>query len=235
MTLDKLKRTLKTLFFYLVITIVCVSLFPAVSSLLSWQLENLPLPESQTEFSQPFDALLEPLTVSSLQQPLPQGYRVETEEGETVFISPSDLLAALLETEIQSLPEGWQEQPSAQTALLMRIIGLHSALLGMMGDRTEGVSVEQLNNICWLTADECRTIAQPLSQSSLEKNTDSSVQHAADTAAGYFLSKDGKLVREGGKLTLEEIYNQLQNGETPSAIWNSICGEGYRLETVKTP
>ena len=58
MTLDKLKRTLKTLFFYLVITIVCVSLFPAVSSLLSWQLENLPLPESQTEFSQPFTRFL---------------------------------------------------------------------------------------------------------------------------------------------------------------------------------
>ena len=180
MTLDKLKNSLKSLFFYLGITIVCLSLFPAATVLLSHQLqETLSSSQPDTTFSQPLDQLLRQMPVTVLTQSLPQGYRVETAEGNIQFVPPTQLLAALLLSETEALPENWEQQPSACMAVLMRAIGLHSALLGMIGDQTEGISGEKLNDICWLTTDQYEKIAQPLQDSQLsptelEKNAEES-------------------------------------------------------------
>ena len=239
MTLDKLKNSMKSLFFYLGITIVCLSLFPAATVLLSHQLqETLSLSQPDTTFSQPLDQLLRQMPVTVLTQSLPQGYRVETAEGNIQFVPPAQLLAALLLSETEALPENWEQQPSACMAVLMRAIGLHSALLGMIGDQTEGISGEKLNDICWLTTDQYEKIVQPLQDSQLsptelEKNADSATVQAAESAAGYFLSKNGVLVRECGGISVEEILERLNSQQTPQEIWEELCGGEIQIETVK--
>ena len=151
-----------------------------------------------------------------------------------------ELLAALLLSETEALPENWEQQPSACMAVLMRAIGLHSALLGMIGDQTEGISGEKLNDICWLTTDQYEKIAQPLQDSQLsptelEKKSASATVQAAETAAGYFLSKNGVLVRECGGISVEEILKRLNSQQTPQEIWEELCGGEIQIETVKNP
>ncbi len=241
MTLDKLKNSLKILFIYLGLTIVCLSLFPAATVLLSHQLqETLSSSQSDTAFSQPLDQLLRQMPVTVLTQSLPQGYRVETAEGNIQFVPPAQLIAAFLLSETEALPENWEQQPSACMAILMRAIGLHSALLGMIGDQTEGISGEKLNDICWLTTDQYEKIAQPLqdsqlSRAELEKNSASAIVQAAEVAAGYFLSQNGRLVRECGEISVEEIWERLIAQQTPKEIWEELCGTGIQIETVKNP
>ena len=96
MTLDKLQNRIKALLFYLILTIVCISLFPAANMLLN----RIPAQDQTVQplpgCTQALEDLLDSMTVTSLQQPLPQGYRTETADGETVFISPSALLGVLM-------------------------------------------------------------------------------------------------------------------------------------------
>lgn len=232
MTLDKLQNGIKSLLFYFILTIICISLFPAASILL----DRLP---AQGQTAQPFpgciqvlDTLLSSMTVTSLQQPLPQGYRTETADGEIVYISPATLLSVLLQEEMQSIPSGWKKHPELMQAVLMRIIGLHSALLEKMGDRTEGMSNEQLGSSCWLTAKDCAETARSFTSADL-KTIDADLAAAADCASRYFLSNNGELAGQCGNLTINEIYNRLQNGETALQIWNQLCGDGFQLESAQ--
>ena len=232
MILDKLQNSIKSLFFYLILTIICISLFPIATTFMDRLPEQNQNTASLSDCEQTLDALLKPMTVTTLQQPLPQGYRVEMEDGEILFVSPAVLLSALLEDEIQSMPSGWKEQPAATQAILMRIIGLHSALLEKMGDRSENMTDEELNNSCWLTAQDCTDTARPLTSEDISIS-DSILETAANCACRYFLSNDGNIAGQCGSITVRQIYDRLQNGETPSQIWSQLCGDEYQLESAQ--
>ncbi len=232
MRLDKLKNSIKSLIIYLILTIVCVSLFPAAAAFLDRIQEQSPQPASLSDYEQTLNQLLKPMTVHVLQQPLPQGYRVEMEDGEILFISPAALLSALLEDEIQSMPSDWEEQPAAAQALLMRIIGLHSALLEKMGDRTENMTDETLNNRCWLTAQDCADTARPLTLNEVGISNPI-LEAAVNCACRYFLSNGGLIAGQCGSVTIRQIYDRLQNGETPSQIWSQLCGAEYQLDSAQ--
>lgn len=234
MTLDKLKNGIKSLLFYFILTIICISLLPAANILL----DRIPAQGQTVQplpgCTQALDALLSSMTATTLQQPLPQGYRTETADGEIVYISPATLLSVLLQEEIQSTAPGWTEQPEMMKAVLMRIIGLHSALLEKMGDRTEGMSDAQLGSSCWLTAKDCAETARTFTSADL-KTIDADLAAAAECASLYFLSNNGELAGQCGSLTFNEIYDQLQNGETALQIWNQLCGNGVQLESAQNP
>ncbi len=234
MTLDKLQNRIKALLFYLILTIVCISLFPAANMLLN----RIPAQDQTVQplpgCTQALEDLLDSMTVTSLQQPLPQGYRTETADGETVFISPSALLGVLMEEEIQLIPSGWKEQPEIMQAVLMRVIGLHSALLERMGDRTEGMSDEQLGSSCWLTAKDCEEMARTFTSADL-KTIDADLLAVAECASPYFLSNNGKLIGQCGSLSLSRIYDRLQAGETSLEIWKQQCGDTVQLESAQNP
>lgn len=234
MTLDKLQNGIKSLFFYLILTIICISLFPAANLLRSRLPNQDQISQSQSQYTQALDTLLKPMTVTALQQPLPQGYRIETADGEIVFISPASLLSVLLKDEVQSISSGWKEQPETIQAVLMRIIGLHSALLEKMGDRTESMTDEELSNSCWLTAQDCEETARSFTSADL-KAIDADLEAIAGCASIYFLSNNGNLAGQCGNLTLSQIYERLQGGEKPFQIWNQMCGEGFQLESAHNP
>ncbi len=183
--------------------------------------------KSQTESAPALSSALFTITgsvpPSVLSNPLPQGYRVRDLNGNLFFLTPEQLILQLMGKE--TLPEGWEKSEMQTTAVFMKMIGLHSEALGKISDRIQGLSGETLGETFWLEGN--------FSQEKASENTP--LFQAARAAAAYFLSSDGKLVRKSGELSLKEITELLEKGNSPQEVWQQLLGTEIALEKAAKP
>lgn len=174
------------------------------------------------------------IKIQPLSEALPQCYRVEDTEGEILALTPQELLIRLAAKEWAEWTAGQEslDGETAQQALALRMILLHGKALGLIGDRVEGMSGEELIQAAWLQGDDLPMMATQeillLPDEVLEK-----LNMAADIAVPYFLSVEGMLVRGTEELTLDEIYNRMSAGETAAEIVKESFGESCILEQAK--
>lgn len=196
---------------------VLILLIPAGIGALSTQKTSVS--EENVRFSAALEKITGSLPVSSLQNPLPQGYRVGGSD-ETAFLKPEELIARFMDSDSE-LPENWQTDEAKTTAVMMRMIALHTKALGDMYSRTKGWDAERMAAESWIEAENA------------EKEPDPALLSAAKAASGYFLAvpaEDGTvpssagntdtiLWRQSSDISVESLIKRLQNGESPGEIW----------------
>ena len=214
---DRLKRSLWMLIMGLLMGIA-----------LPWMLVQSDVPR---ETAPDLPALWDGMEVQALSEPLPQCYRVEDAEGNVIALTPQELLVRLAAAEWSTwaAENGSQEDARAGQALALRMVLLHSRALGLMGDRTEGMAADELTGEAWLRSEEMPVCGEE-TVAALPEEIYAALYLAAETAAPYFLSIDGTLIRDTEKLSLGEIYNRMCAGETAAEIVKEAFGENCLLE-----
>lgn len=166
-----------------------------------------------------------------LSEALPQCYRVEDTDGTILALTPQELLVRLAGKEWIAKQGG--DEKILEQSLILRMILLHGKTLGIIGDRVEGMSKEELTRSVWLQNGDMPMLGtQELL--SLSEKTLNELYNAADTAAPFFLSSDGMLVRNVEMLTMDKIYDRISAGETVDEIIKNVFGEGCTLEQAKS-
>lgn len=214
---DRLKRSLWMLIMGLLLGIA-----------LPWILVQGDIPK---ETAPGLPALWDGMEVQALSEPLPQCYRVEDAEGNIVALTPQELLMRLAAAEWSRWTDqnGRYEANTAAQALALRMVLLHSRALGLMGDRTEGMAADELTGEAWLRSEEMPVCGEEMA-AALPEEIYAALYSAAETAAPYFLSIDGALIRDTEKLSLDEIYSQMCAGKTAAEIAKETFGENCLLE-----
>lgn len=214
---DKLKRNLAMVLMGLLLGI-----------LLPWILVQGDIPK---ETAPGLPALWDGMEVQALSEPLPQCYRVEDAEGNIVALTPQELLMRLAAAEWGRWTDqnGRYEANTAAQALALRMVLLHSRALGLMGDRTDGWTAEQLTGEAWLRSEEMAVCSEETA-AALPDEAYALLYSAAETAAPYFLSIDGALIRDAEKLSLSKIYERMCAGDTAAEIMKETFGEKCLLE-----
>ncbi len=217
MRTDKPKKLLQTGLQMLLMGGLMVMLMP-------WVLvKGLTHPAEQTAFPAG-------CAVTALSQSLPPGYRVEEADGGISLLTPEQLLIRLAQPALSEI--GADADPEMlEEALTLYMVLLHTRALGQIGDRTAGLTPEQLCETAWLTADDLPQ-TEELSAEELPAETLALLQRAAERAAPYFLSVDSRLVRE--PLSPESIYAALSGGKTAAELLRESFGEAYQLEKAAT-
>lgn len=192
---------------------VLILLIPAGIGVLSMQKTSVS--EENVRFSAALKKITGSLPVSSLQNPLPQGYRVGGSDG-TAFLKPEELIARFMDSDSE-LPENWQTDETKTTAVMMRMIALHTKALGDMYSRTKDWDAERIAAESWIEAENA------------EKEPDPVLLSAAKAVSGYFLAvseedasagnTDTILWRQSSEISVESLIKRLQNGESPGEIW----------------
>lgn len=173
----------------------------------------------------------EDMDIQPLSESLPQCYRVEDADGTVSALTPEALLVHLAGEEWAE----WTAQNEkvdmglARQALILRMVLFHGKALGLMGDRVEGRSGEELIGAVWLRKEDMPVMETEQFQT-LPAETLEELRTAAETAAPYFLSKDGRLLRDVEALTIGELYDRMADGETVAGIISAFFGEGCVLE-----
>lgn len=214
---DKLKRNLAMVLMGLLLGI-----------LLPWILVQS---ENPRETAPGLPALWEGMEVQALSEPLPQCYRVEDAEENIIALTPQELLMRLAAEEWSAWAEENKpyDENTAVQALALRMVLLHSRALGLMGDRTEGMAADELTGEAWLRSEEMPVCGEEMA-AALPEEIYAALYSAAETAAPYFLSIDGALIRDTEKLSLDEIYSQMCAGKTAAEIVKETFGENCLLE-----
>lgn len=214
---DKLKRNLAMVLMGLLLGI-----------LLPWILVQS---ENPRETAPGLPALWEGMEVQALSEPLPQCYRVEDAEENIIALTPQELLVRLAAEEWSAWAEENKpyDENTAVQALTLRMVLLHSRALGLMGDRTDGWTAEQLTGEAWLRSEEMAVCSEETA-AALPDEAYALLYSAAETAAPYFLSIDGALIRDAEKLSLSKIYERMCAGDTAAEIMKETFGEKCLLE-----
>ncbi len=174
---------------------------------------------------------LQGMKIEPLSEPLPQCYRIEDTDGTAAALTPPELLVRLAGWEWNT-GEGKLDEAIIRQSLILRMILLHGKALGIMGDRVTGMSREELVRSVWLERKDMAMLGAG-EISSLPEETRQMLEEAAETAAPFFLSVDGMLVREIETLGVEEIYDRISAGETAAEIIKGTFGADCIVEQAK--
>ena len=147
------------------------------------------------------------LEAGALANPLPEGYRVEM-GGETVLLSPEELLAALAGEDGAALPEG----EAAEAALGAWCVLTHSRLIGEMAGRAEALGEAASES--------------PLME--VDGAADEKLAARIRPYTPYFLTAEGKLVR--AEAALSDILAAVEKGETAGDIFRDYGGAAAQLQ-----